>query len=232
MAVDDISGRRLLLFYCSFTCIYFPGILILLKFNNNLYNVGTYKFIPILVVLMFAEVIKLSFSLLRTEHTVLNKIELQHFSRSKRPWTKTLKEVLKFFSVAFVLSIIYYVIVVLFGAPLLSHHEETIMLAITLTTLTFVPTSLHLGVDTALSILTGTHIQSVGLFVQAIKTNVKATLLGTWLGAIVIPLDWDRPWQAWPIPCITGALIGYMIAHFITLVKMLPVLKLNRKLHQ
>ena len=25
--------------------------------------------------------------------------------------------------------------------------------------------------------------------------------LGAWCGAMVIPLDWDRPWQKWPVPC-------------------------------
>jgi len=32
-----------------------------------------------------------------------------------------------------------------------------------------------------------------------------ATLAGAWLGAVVIPLDWDRPWQIWPEPCCLGA---------------------------
>lgn len=24
-----------------------------------------------------------------------------------------------------------------------------------------------------------------------------------------IPLDWDRPWQVWPISCVVGAAVGY-----------------------
>jgi hypothetical protein len=33
--------------------------------------------------------------------------------------------------------------------------------------------------------------------------------LGAWCGAMVIPLDWDRPWQKWPIPCVAGAVVGF-----------------------
>jgi hypothetical protein len=33
--------------------------------------------------------------------------------------------------------------------------------------------------------------------------------LGAWCGAMVIPLDWDRPWQKWPIPCVAGAVAGF-----------------------
>ncbi|EDV22220.1 uncharacterized protein TRIADDRAFT_59237 [Trichoplax adhaerens] len=34
-------------------------------------------------------------------------------------------------------------------------------------------------------------------------------ILGAWLGAFTIPLDWDRPWQVWPIPCSIGTMMGY-----------------------
>ncbi|KAI4488530.1 hypothetical protein M0802_011533 [Mischocyttarus mexicanus] len=103
------------------------------------------------------------------------------------------------------------------------------MLTIILTCLTFVPASLHLGVDTAVNILTGTETVKHNVLIDAAKIVVKTTLLGTWLGAIVIPLDWDRPWQVWPIPCVTGALLGYTIAHFIILFKTLRTLKQSKQ---
>jgi len=37
---------------------------------------------------------------------------------------------------------------------------------------------------------------------------------GAWLGAIPIPLDWDRPWQAWPITCLLATSAGNAIGHF------------------
>eukprot|EP00960_Hanusia_phi_P042658 755642-Hanusia_phi.AAC.7 len=50
-------------------------------------------------------------------------------------------------------------------------------------------------------------------------------VVGTWFGAIPIPLDWDRPWQvqlvstlqvaqesqAWPITCTAGAIAGHAL---------------------
>uniref|UniRef100_A0A183E2G4 Phosphatidylinositol glycan, class F n=1 Tax=Gongylonema pulchrum TaxID=637853 RepID=A0A183E2G4_9BILA len=33
-------------------------------------------------------------------------------------------------------------------------------------------------------------------------------IFGAWLGAIALPLDWDRWWQRWPLPCVFGALLG------------------------
>jgi len=35
-------------------------------------------------------------------------------------------------------------------------------------------------------------------------------MLGAWLGAFPIPLDWDRPWQAWPITVTYGAMGGHL----------------------
>jgi len=40
--------------------------------------------------------------------------------------------------------------------------------------------------------------------------QIVGTVAGAWLGAIPIPLDWDRPWQAWPITLVYGAGVGYL----------------------
>ena len=37
-----------------------------------------------------------------------------------------------------------------------------------------------------------------------------ALQVGSWLGAIPIPLDWDRDWQAWPITIVTGSYLGWL----------------------
>jgi phosphatidylinositol glycan class F len=41
--------------------------------------------------------------------------------------------------------------------------------------------------------------------------SVLGAIVGSWLGAFVIPLDWERPWQVWPISCVVGAVIGHLI---------------------
>lgn len=36
--------------------------------------------------------------------------------------------------------------------------------------------------------------------------------VGAWAGCFVLPLDWDRWWQQWPLPCCFGAILGAFIA--------------------
>ncbi|CAG8603084.1 22137_t:CDS:2, partial [Dentiscutata erythropus] len=52
---------------------------------------------------------------------------------------------------------------------------------------------------------------------KLIYYTTVSTVIGAWLGAIVIPLDWDRPWQMWPIPCVIGGFIGHVIGSIISL---------------
>lgn len=35
--------------------------------------------------------------------------------------------------------------------------------------------------------------------------------VGAWLGAIPIPLDWDRDWQKWPVTIVVGAYLGWSV---------------------
>lgn len=44
----------------------------------------------------------------------------------------------------------------------------------------------------------------VGIF----KKYFISIAIGCWISCIVIPLDWDRDWQSWPIPLIVGAYVG------------------------
>lgn len=41
------------------------------------------------------------------------------------------------------------------------------------------------------------------------------TLIGAWIGAVPIPLDWDREWQRWPVTIVTGAYIGFAVGKII-----------------
>lgn len=35
--------------------------------------------------------------------------------------------------------------------------------------------------------------------------------VGAWLGAIPIPLDWDREWQKWPVTVVAGCYVGAVV---------------------
>lgn len=39
--------------------------------------------------------------------------------------------------------------------------------------------------------------------------SLLSPMVGAWVGAWAVPLDWDRPWQPWPISSSYGALAAY-----------------------
>ncbi|CAG8648995.1 11044_t:CDS:2 [Funneliformis mosseae] len=48
--------------------------------------------------------------------------------------------------------------------------------------------------------------------------STVGTIIGAWAGAIVIPLDWDRPWQVWPISCVLSSYIGHVVGSILSLI--------------
>ena len=40
------------------------------------------------------------------------------------------------------------------------------------------------------------------------------SVLGAWLGAVPIPLDWDREWQKWPVTIVVGIYAGALVGNF------------------
>lgn len=49
-------------------------------------------------------------------------------------------------------------------------------------------------------------------------TQAICALSGAWIGAIVLPLDWDRDWQAWPISCVISTYVGHSVGVLAALV--------------
>lgn len=80
-----------------------------------------------------------------------------------------------------------YVLIVLMGAPFTSHVKETLLLSLTTTILSFPSLTKH-G--------------------KKVTPEIICTLAGGYLGAIAIPLDWDREWQVWPVTVLTGVVVG------------------------
>ncbi|EZF35990.1 hypothetical protein H101_00505 [Trichophyton interdigitale H6] len=99
------------------------------------------------------------------------------------------------------------ILLVLFGAPFTTHLPHTALCAA------------HMSIlgGTGLVYVHGTDVavwREIWSISKAFDTVWGATIgmaLGAWLGAVPIPLDWDRPWQTYPITIITGACIGYVL---------------------
>lgn len=51
--------------------------------------------------------------------------------------------------------------------------------------------------------------------VEASYIYIIPIALGIWLSSIVVPLDWDRPWQLYPIPIIISAYISSIVSYTI-----------------
>lgn len=49
-------------------------------------------------------------------------------------------------------------------------------------------------------------------------------MLGCWAACVVIPLDWNRPWQYWPIPNSVGTMVGSILGVIVGFLFLCPVL--------
>lgn len=90
------------------------------------------------------------------------------------------------------------IITILFGAPATDKWRETLMF------------SLHccyLAYPAIYQVFKGDF--KVGLW----KKYFIMIVVGAWSSCVVIPLDWDRDWQAWPIPVVVGAYIGAFLGY-------------------
>ncbi|KAK9768895.1 Glycosylphosphatidylinositol (GPI) anchor assembly protein [Basidiobolus ranarum] len=141
----------------------------------------------------------------------------------KKPGTITLKKRATTLISASLLTLggifLFHTLAVLFGAPLTEAVQHTWYGAMYMSLLLVFPASSVFQYDTE---------AWIRVFFQTGPENYKerfafyplvSGVFGAWLGAIVIPLDWDRPWQAWPIPCVLGSLLGYTIGIFLALIR-------------
>ncbi|KAM3289974.1 hypothetical protein P3S67_018263 [Capsicum chacoense] len=44
-----------------------------------------------------------------------------------------------------------------------------------------------------------------------ISLPAHGAVIGVWFGAWPMPLDWENPWQEWPIYVTYGAIAGYLV---------------------
>ncbi|KAG6918290.1 hypothetical protein DXG01_015382 [Tephrocybe rancida] len=126
-------------------------------------------------------------------------------------------------------SFAVHAILVLFGAPLMSHVPHTYLLALLLSILIIFPPAYTLGRPNISENDSQAFVQRltwVRLFAEfLIRTPVErafvypaiGAVVGCWVGIIPIALDWDRPWQAWPLTPAYAAILGYVIASLLAL---------------
>ncbi|KAL0945923.1 hypothetical protein HGRIS_012204 [Hohenbuehelia grisea] len=122
----------------------------------------------------------------------------------------------------FAASLFFHFVLTLFGAPISSHLGHTYLLALELAALTVFPAAYTLGApslgdENAALIVRMTWVRLFAEF--SLRNSVEralvfpaiGALIGAWLGVFPIALDWDRPWQAWPLTPAFAAIFGYII---------------------
>lgn len=105
---------------------------------------------------------------------------------------------------------VVYILFVLFGAPFLNSTTSTVLCAVHFILIGVFPVSYTRGMDrdtiVAVAGLSAPLDEPFGALVGA--------AFGAWLGAIPIPLDWDRDWQRWPVTIVIGMYAGSCIGGF------------------
>lgn len=110
----------------------------------------------------------------------------------------------------FLSCLFFHSVLVLYGAPLIDSALETFSLAVLLTSLTTVRCLCVLGPNVQAWIRVFSRHGAMSVWDTCLQITVACTLVGAWLGAFPIPLDWDRPWQVWPVSCSFGATFGFL----------------------
>jgi len=121
-----------------------------------------------------------------------------------------------------------HIVLVLFGAPITSYIVKTYLLSLLISIMVVYCPAFAIGLPSLTDGLTPVQMNLwVRLFVEFSTKNVVekilvyqaiGTIVGSWLGVIPISLDWDRPWQAWPLTPAFSAIGGYIVASLAILV--------------
>ncbi|XP_044864874.1 phosphatidylinositol-glycan biosynthesis class F protein [Mauremys mutica] len=110
----------------------------------------------------------------------------------------------------FISCILFHGIIVLYGAPLIESVLETFLFAVLLSTFTTLHCLCMLGPNFQAWIRVFSKNGAMSIWDNSLQITTMCSIVGAWFGAFPIPLDWDRPWQIWPISCSLGATFGYV----------------------
>ncbi|KZV57911.1 hypothetical protein F511_12517 [Dorcoceras hygrometricum] len=101
---------------------------------------------------------------------------------------------------------------IVLGAPFgIQHFKKTVHWSLLMSVFTFVPAASVFGQSWNDWHRIFARNAPVGSTDFMICVPAYGAVIGAWFGAWPMPLDWERPWQDWPI-CVTyGAISGYLI---------------------
>ncbi|CAI6004601.1 unnamed protein product [Closterium sp. NIES-65] len=99
-----------------------------------------------------------------------------------------------------------------FGAPTTFQSVPvTLHWSFLLSLLTVLPSALLFGSHSHLWRSVLLQFSPASLPEACVVTSAHGAVVGAWVGAWPMPLDWEKPWQAWPISSTYGILSGFLI---------------------
>lgn len=117
------------------------------------------------------------------------------------------------------LTNVVFVIFILFGAPMYGFLKETYLLSGHISLILLQPLFILFELDfERFKLLFKSERIYRCIFTNQTLSCCFLTILGCWFGVIPIPLDWDRPWQSWPITILTGGYYGAVMGSIIGLI--------------
>ncbi|KAK9376681.1 GPI biosynthesis protein family Pig-F-domain-containing protein [Lipomyces chichibuensis] len=104
-----------------------------------------------------------------------------------------------------------HLIYILFGAPVTVSIPATFLLSAHTALLALFPILCTFPLDG----VTWINIVALKAPLTPAYTAALGTIAGAWLGAVPIPLDWDREWQTWPVTVVFGAYVGNAVGRLV-----------------
>lgn len=199
--MKDISAH-----YCLASFTTHALLILFLYFSDTYLLVGRREHLRVLAVFILLEIIKWLYYKILMERD----IRITYKKKSLNLIYLFIKcfdfvHLLKTLIMTFVSSFLFYILAVLFGAEIFGKYEQTFMFSLHMSILTILPMYLNFGFSSLIYIISG--LKPSNSLQQVMHRSFQGTVFGAWTGACVIPLDWDRPWQDWPIPCSFAALL-------------------------
>ncbi|CAI2162543.1 2208_t:CDS:2 [Funneliformis geosporum] len=115
-------------------------------------------------------------------------------------------------------AFLLHLVSVLFGAPLFHNVQNTLMFAIYVSLLGIFPPAVAFKTHGPYWSRVFSDFNPETIPEKMVYYSTVGTIIGAWAGAIVIPLDWDRSWQVWPISCVISAYIGHVIGSILAVI--------------
>ena len=108
-------------------------------------------------------------------------------------------------------AIAFFLLAILLGAPLTRQFYETLVWSTLQACFTVLPVFLLHGVN--LKDLWRIFVAGVveSKTERVIRTCGVWSMIGTMVGVSAFPLDWDEPWQEYPLPIVVMCTVGFFV---------------------